>query len=402
MLRPIEVASGLVFGTEGPGSPAPAVPPDRIRPLLEDAVLPALRRAPCLVSFSGGRDSSCVLALAVYVARREGLQLPVPATLRFPGLPESDENEWQERVVGHLGLNDWVRLEPGSDVDALGPVAKDVMSRHGLLWPFNTYVHQPLVECARGGALLTGFGGDEILEHMRPDRLHAVIARRVTPVPRDILRVGLAVSPWRVRRSVLRRRSPLRLPWLTTSGHAALADSWATDEAREPRRLAARANWWPRRRALRVAMRSLSDLAAGEDVLLLSPLAAPGLAASVLADARLRFAARAGRLEAIFGSLLPHALYARASKASFNRAFFGAHARSFVERWQGEGVDVRLVDPVALRNAWHEPVPDGRTFTLLQHAWMLAEASRAGASPRRPATTTSEAGEAPMPGERPR
>lgn len=400
LLRPIEIASGLVFGTERPGPAVSAVPPDRIRTLLEDAVLPALRRPPCLVSFSGGRDSSCILALASSVARREGLPPPVPATLRFPGLPESDENEWQERVVGHLGLDDWIRLQPGSDLDALGPVAAAVIDRHGLLWPFNTYVHQPLVECARGGSLLTGFGGDEILEHMRPDRLHAVIARRVTPAPRDVLRVGLAVSPWRVRRSVLRRRSPLRLPWLTTGGQAVLAGCWTTDEAQQPRRLAARARWWSRRRALRVAMRSLSELA-GEDVLLSSPLAAPELAASLHADATLAFGDRANRLKAVFGDLLPDALYERRSKASFNRAFFGPHARSFVKRWQGDGVDTQLVNRDALRKAWHEPVPDGRTFTLLQHAWMLTEASRAGASSPPPATTTNEDGGAPTPVERP-
>lgn len=392
MLRPIEVASGLVFGTEDPGLRVSAVPPDRISGLLEDLVLPALRRPPCLVSFSGGRDSSCILALAAHVARREGLPPPVPATLRFAGLPESDETDWQERVVVHLGLDDWIRLEPGEDLDVLGSVATDVIRRHGLLWPFNAYVHLPLFESARGGSLLTGVGGDEILKHMSPDRIHALIARRVTPTPRDVLRAGLAVSPWRVRRIVLRRRSPLTLPWLTASGQAALADGWATDEAREPRRLGARARWWPRRRALRVAMRSLSELATSEDVLLSSPLAAPELAVSLHADAGLAFADRAGRLEAIFGNLLPDALYRRSSKASFNRAFFGSYARAFVERWRGEGVDAELVDRDALRRAWNEPVPDGRTFTLLQHTWMLTEASRAGASSHRPATTTSEGG----------
>lgn len=401
VLRPIEIASGLVFGSEEPGPAVSALPPSAIRTHLEDAVLPALQRAPCLVSFSGGRDSSSVLALVAHVARREGLPAPVPATLRFPGLSESDESDWQERVVRHLGLEDWIRLEPGSDLDVVGPIATDVLERHGLLWPFNAYVHQPLFEHARGGSLLTGFGGDEIFDSMRPDRIHAILARRVTPVPRDALRVGLAVSPWRVRRTVLQRRSALILPWLTTSGQTALTDSWATDEAREPRRLAARASWWSRRRALRVALRSLTELAAAENVLSRSPLASPELAVSIHADSRLAFADRAGRLQAVFGDLLPEAIYERRSKASFNRAFYGPHARSFVERWQGDGVDDTLVDRDALRRAWHDPVPDGRTFTLLQHAWLVTQASRRGASLQPPATTTSEGDAAPTQVEQP-
>ena len=54
-------------------------------------MLRALRRPPCLVSFSGGLDSSALLAVATAVARREGLDDPVPATLVVPGSPESDE-----------------------------------------------------------------------------------------------------------------------------------------------------------------------------------------------------------------------------------------------------------------------------------------------------------------------
>jgi hypothetical protein len=42
------------------------------------AILPALRRTPCLVSFSGGRDSSSVLGAATRAGRRQGLSLPVP------------------------------------------------------------------------------------------------------------------------------------------------------------------------------------------------------------------------------------------------------------------------------------------------------------------------------------
>lgn len=398
-LRPIEIASGLVFGVED--DRRDGRPPRTALAALEDCVLAALTRPPCLVSFSGGRDSSCVLALATHVARREGLAPPVPVTLRFPELPESDESEWQELVLAHLGLDDWLRLEPGDDLDAVGPVASRALRRHGLLWPFNAYVHVPMLEAARHGSLLTGIGGDELFEYMAPARLHAVLARRVGPVPRDALRLGLAASPWRLRQMVLRRRSPLGLPWLTGTGRHELADAWATELAREPRRLASRAVWWAHRRALRVALRSLDTLAADEDVRVASPLSLPEVATAIHGDPSLAFADRAGRLRGVFGLLLLDEVYERRSKASFNRAFFGPWSRAVVGSWQGDGVDTSLVEVDALRTAWSESVPDGRTFTLLQSLTLLGSASRAGDPPPLSGTTSSEGAEARSRAERP-
>ena len=96
-LSPLELASGLVFDDGGPSaelpSPAPGVTPVQV---LEQTILAALLRPPCLVSFSGGRDSSGILAVATSLARREGLPLPIPATHRFPeadGTDETDETD---------------------------------------------------------------------------------------------------------------------------------------------------------------------------------------------------------------------------------------------------------------------------------------------------------------------
>ncbi|NUT56362.1 MAG: hypothetical protein HOQ03_10310 [Thermoleophilia bacterium] len=148
-LTPLELASGLVLGGDEPDRSAP-VDPDP-RSAIEHAVLEPLRRGPCLVSFSGGRDSSAVLAVAAAVARREGLPLPVPATLRFPNAAASAETEWQEQVVAHLGLEEWVRLERTDELDCVGPVATECLERHGVLWPSNAHVHAPLFARARGG-----------------------------------------------------------------------------------------------------------------------------------------------------------------------------------------------------------------------------------------------------------
>ena len=160
-MRPLEIAAGLPL--------RPFTDPVQLARVsmepsvaLKRAVLPALLRPPCVVSFSGGRDSSLVLAAAVAVARTEGLALPVPITVRFPASAATDEQEWQERVVGQLGVADWVRLDLGDELDCIGPVARPVLLRHGVLWPPNAHFHVPQLEHAVGGALLTGVGGDEI------------------------------------------------------------------------------------------------------------------------------------------------------------------------------------------------------------------------------------------------
>ena len=381
-LTPLEVASGLVFGVEhvrarpASGASVPA------RAALDAAVLPALRRPPCIVSFSGGLDSSAVLAVAASVARRESLPLPIPVTLRFPGIAEADETRWQETVVAAVPVDDWVRLELGEDLSVVGPLARSVLLRHGLLWPFNAYVHVPMLARARGGSLLTGFGGDELLARSRWDRVVAVARRRERPEWRDVRRGALAIAPSRLRAAALRRRCPLELPWLSDPAKQALARSWASEAASEPVLAARRGRWRLRLRSLRAACESLASIAAAHDAGIVHPLADPAVvdAVSEVRDAR---RSRGEMLHAILGDVLPSELYARRTKASFNTALWGEDARELARAWGGEGVDEDLVDVEAVRAAWRVPVPDGRTFTLLQSAWLSPtrrerEATRAG------------------------
>src|SRR5580704_11246647 len=64
----METACGWVTGGSSGSVPGGAVLSRSPLEGLENAILPALVRAPCVVEFSGGRDSSVVLAVACRVA----------------------------------------------------------------------------------------------------------------------------------------------------------------------------------------------------------------------------------------------------------------------------------------------------------------------------------------------
>ena len=380
-LSPLEIATGLVLGVD----PRPEVVDARVSaaesPLraFEKAMLPALRRSPCLVSFSGGRDSSAVLAVATAIARREGLPLPIPVTNVFPGAATTDESEWQQSVVSHLGLEDWVRVEHDDDLDCVGPVATDVLRRHGLLFPFNAHFHVPLLRLAAGGSLLTGIGGDEVLSPTSWSRAADVLQCRVRPEPRDILRVGFALAPRVVRRAILRRRLPAATSsWLKPEAQRAFSDAWLTQSATEPLAWPAHVDWVRRLRYLRVGLGSLRLLASDYDAEISHPFLDSGFASALASlSRRERFSSRTTAMRTLFGGLLPKQILERSSKTGFDEAFWGTPSREFAARWDGEGVDGQLVDTDALAAEWASPDPDPRSFLLAQALW-LAQQRRSG------------------------
>ena len=140
----------MPFGHDSVEHPLPAAGSTRPGTALRRAIIRALDRPPCLVAFSGGRDSSALLALAVDLARREQLPAPVAVTLRFRHAPEADESHWQELVIRHLDVHDWERLEFDDELDFVGPWAQQVLKRHGVVWPANAYVHLPMLARVSG------------------------------------------------------------------------------------------------------------------------------------------------------------------------------------------------------------------------------------------------------------
>jgi hypothetical protein len=390
-LTPLEIASGLVLERPGALPELPRLEPGTTpRAALEAAILPALRRAPCLVSFSGGRDSSAVLATAASMARREGLSAPIPITHRFPGASGADESAWQDMVVRHLGLDDWLRVELSWELEAVGPVATSVIERHGLLWPCNSHFHDPIFEAASGGAVLTGIGGDEAFMGCSWDRAIAVLQGRVRPVPRDILRVGFAVAPAAVKRLFIRRWLPELLPWLQPTARREVEAWIAADAAGEPLRHARRLRRLLGSPALGAGLQGLRALAADRNALVAHPLHDPGFLASVAAQPTgQRYRSRTESLEALVGDLLPPAVLRRSTKSQFSEVLWGPASRELAASWEGDGLDPELVDFERLRQAWTAPEPDTQTITMLQSVWWTRARAAAG---RPPAASPSSAG----------
>ncbi|WP_165962775.1 asparagine synthase-related protein [Occultella glacieicola] len=337
--------------------------------------MPALVEGACYVTFSGGRDSSAILATATHLARREGLPDPVPVTRLYPNVPDSDESEWQHLVIDHLGLSEWLRLEFTDDeTDLLGPAAQASVRRHGLLWPPAVHSHGLVYQHLTGGAMLTGEGGDEVLGARRVTPL-TLLRRRRRPTRALLRGAAHALSPSSVRRRQIRRElESARLQhWLRPDAKNQHLRLMAADEATEPLSYEA-ATWWITRRRSWATMAANQALIAGTyQVRASNPLLDDDfIAALAHAGATWGYNGRTATMKALFSDVLPSALLSRRTKASFNRAYAGRYTREFARHWDGSGVDGELVDPEILRDVWLSDEPTMSTAMLLHQAWLAA------------------------------
>jgi asparagine synthase (glutamine-hydrolysing) len=336
----------------------------------------ALARGPCLVAFSGGRDSSALLAVAVGLARREGWSLPIPLTLRFASAA-TDEADWQERVLRHLGLDDWVRLDCGAELDMVGPIAAEGLRRHGLLYPANAHLIMPMARAAAGGSILTGLGGDDVFGNWPSEDIASVLAGRRLPRARDLRRCLRLGAPRWLEAEIVRRREPLMVPWIVNEQRRRIALAVALEFASAPRTWAARMRWLAGWRLWRETMRSLATLASDAGATVSSPfLEPPFLEALAGAGGRWGWGSRTATMRGLFGDLLPDAVISRRSKAEFSAAQFTVHTKRFADEWSGEaGAAGELVDPDALRSAWRSEQPHFRSAMALQACWLAADSS---------------------------
>lgn len=370
-----EIAIGAVTGVEPDNGPvdsgrAPLSPVAA----LEAAVLDAVKRSPCVVTFSGGRDSSLTLAMAAHTAKKEGLPAPIAVTNRFPDLAETLEDEWQERVIRHLQIADWIKIPLGDEMDALSPLATTFLSEHGVVWPPMLWNEWRVARLARGGSLVGGDGGDEVFG-----------ARRVTPIaylldqrdmnPLMIRRSMSALTVGPVRRRVLRHRYRTRMSfsWLKPPAVEEATVRLTEQYLSEPLRWSESIRWERCLRSQAVATRNFARLASAAGATRFAPLLNDAfLSALGQARSRLGYATRTAALRAHFADLLPDGVLARRSKASFNGAWYAAYTRAFMKRWDGGGLDENLVDIKALRDELSNPRPSAMVSALLQSAWIAS------------------------------
>jgi len=374
MLSPLELAAGVPLPADRELTPVErsTLTP---RAALERAVLPALRREPCVVSFSGGCDSSLVLAAAVDAARKHGLSLPIPLTIRVRDDVASDERGWQELVVRHLGLSEWITLEVGEELDCIGELAQGALLRHGVLWPSNAHFHVPQLEHAAGGSLVTGIGGDEVLGPSGWESLRLVLARMARPKPRDALRLAAALAPLAVRARVAARRAQLELDWLQPAARREVVATLARAAASEPVGWRRRYEWVLGQRPLHLGLESLDLLGRDYGTLVRHPLLDPAFVASLASlPASARFTSRNAALEALFADLLPAALTSRRTKAVFTAPLWGEASRVFAAEWDGSRVDPDLVAVETLVRRWRVERRPG-PYTLLQSLWLSGRVS---------------------------
>ncbi|GAB3254606.1 asparagine synthase-related protein [Nocardioides dilutus] len=369
----MEVATGWVYGSV----PA-ALPPQggrTPREALDDAIRPALVDGPCYVTFSGGRDSSAVLAAATALARREGHAVPVPVTRVYPDLPDTDESAWQRAVVDHLGITEWIRLElRDGESDLLGPAARDALGSRGVLWPPALQTHGVMFEHLGGGSLLTGEGGDAVLGARRITPL-AVLLRRRRPDKALVRYSAAAALPRRVRQRYAQRvlQASVQRRWLRPAafeGHVRLA---AADAAAEPFHYGAATRSITRRRSFAIISHNHAAAAGEYGIRASDPLLDPRFVAALArAGGVTGFPGRTATMQDLFSDVLPQAVLCRTTKASFNSAHAGEATREFARTWDGQGVDEDMVDVERLRSVWLSDEPTMATGVLLHTAWLAS------------------------------
>ncbi len=382
-LRPTrdEIACGSMLGFDAQAPPLVIDGAQTPRKALEAVLRAALERGPCVIGFSGGRDSSVLLAVALDVARREGLPEPLPFTDRYPHVPESLEDDWQERVIAHLRPTDWLRLDHGSEHEVLGHAARQLTASHGVLLPATWAADVPPAELAVGTTVITGVGGDEMfLDAPRPI-LAALRARRRPPL-RRLHTLPIEIAPRRAR-SVAGFAMAIGgdASWLRPQCHRRIARIEGRDFAVAPARYDRFLEMLWRHREFRCTSAVGAMVIEQAGMRSLDPFtSAPVVAAfATHFGARFPLSRTAGLLE-IVGDLLPRDVLARESKADFTAVFVGEETRDWVRQWDGSGVDTDRVDAKKLMEAALSDDLDGRLVPSLQAAWLAGAEGQAAAA----------------------
>ncbi|MHA7985482.1 asparagine synthase-related protein [Rathayibacter sp. CAU 1779] len=343
------------------------------RQALEEEIAQFLAVGTSFVSFSGGRDSSAVLAVACHVAHARGLVAPRPVILRYPGDTDSDETAWQALVLDHLDIDDPVVLDVTERSTYLDADVRASLRRHGLLFPAALHLKNHILLSASGNGLLTGEGGDEVLGTRRVTPFALLLRYRRRPSKALLSWAWAAGATPRGRARRTARDYAEQLPWITQKARRMLANDLAAEE-RAP------LHWGRETRAMasgRVALtlaHNLQLLADEYNVRVAHPLQSPAFMFALAREGgRWGYAGRTDLMRHLFSDLLPDALLSRSTKAHFGAVRWGTPEREFARSWDGGGVPDDLVDVEALRSEWLSERPAGASVPLLHAAWLHSQ-----------------------------
>lgn len=332
---------------------------------MEDALRGALVASPCYVAFSGGRDSSALLAVAAHVARRDGLPPPIPVTAVYPHAPRSDEAQWQELVLNYLGMTERIVVRIHHEQRLLGETATTAMRRHGLVWPEAAQLQGALLAgLESGSSFVSGEGGDNVVAGGR-----AAPLRKLThnwPPRRSVLRAS--------RRAVLRRRWSIEVPsWYTDAGAEELRSAL---HQKDPLRWDIRTRTVLQSPGAQVLFTNVKSTIAELDLRPITPFVEPAfLAALAREGGPFGFGSRSLTFDYLVGDLLPRQVISRTTKASFNETRWGPGEREFAKSWTGSGIDTTRIHADKLRAEWLSESPAPQADFLLHVAWTAEHAS---------------------------
>ena len=388
-LTPLEIATGTAL--EPLRGPALTTPPrlgPTTREALEALLLQGMRTGRSSVSFSGGRDSSLILALACHVARREGFEDPVAITMRHPS-EGSQETPWQELAISHLGVRDWEKVDAGDTGDLLGPDATTALRHFGIQFPANAYMHLAIARAAPPGTMFTGAGGDELLGG-RAWRVARLLWRHERGLRRDDpARVGFALAPRWLRRYVGARRLPYPAPsWLQPHAWRQVRTLLAAQEVRTRLRWDVGALDFTRTRAVALSRQALTEVGSLCGIGIESPLMSSSFSAAFARQVGPGGPpSRAAAMHLLGGDVLPREIIERTTKAVFDGELWGPGFRRFADSWDSDSLppDVaRLVDVEVLRDLWRSPRPSRQHHDAGPASLARSAGGHSSASPEPP------------------
>lgn len=344
------------------------------RSALDQVALAAVTSGPCYVLFSGGRDSSLVLALATRAAREAGVPDPIPVTAVYPGDEEADESRWQDLVLQHLGITERIVLPVTDQRTTLGDLATRHLRRRGLVWPEAVHTQPLFFAQLDPGTVLTGEGGDAFLEAQRITPLYLLGCRRRLPSMALVRAAAEALSPRVVALREARRRlaDPDFLPWLRPLARETLAVEEVL--VRGPLRWDDAIRSLHRTRMNRLALDNADISAAEYGHRLRHPIADTSVVAALAHEGGAwGFRGRTNLFRRLGADLLPDVVLARRSKASFNTSRWGAREVAFAQDYAGGAFDPDYIDEERLRREWLSPRPHPVSYFLAQIAWLHHE-----------------------------